>query len=52
MLKDDRKTDPERKRAIEMLLGSIASEQFATLVVRCCYVVEKVGLLSAEPERR
>ena len=34
VLKDDRKTDPERKRDVERLLGPIASEQFATLVAR------------------
>ena len=34
VLKDDRKTDPERKREVEQLLGPIASEQFALLVAR------------------
>lgn len=34
VLKDDKKTDPERKREIEKLLGGISSEHFATLVVR------------------
>jgi len=32
LLKDDARTDPERKRAVEGVIGSVSSEKFATFV--------------------
>jgi pre-mRNA-splicing helicase BRR2 len=31
-LKDDRQTDPDKKRCVEALMGSVTSEKFATMV--------------------